>query len=65
MKVPICLRIEGKERRETLTIWHPCVILEFVDIGVGEAGMNINDWRDGERPRKMNHAPADHAVGHV
>src|SRR5260370_28630172 len=65
MKISISLRIEGKESREARAIWHPCVILKHIHVGVGKACMDVNHWAHGEGPWEMDHAPTDHAMGHV
>src|SRR5882762_4595901 len=65
MKISISLRIEGKESREALPIWYARVILQHVDIGIRKTCMDVNNWTHRERPREMDHSPADHAMGHV
>lgn len=65
MKISISLRIEGKEGREALSIRCPAVILQHVDIGIRKTCMDVNNWTHGERPREMDHSPADHTMGHV
>src|SRR6266403_1957040 len=65
MKISISLRIEGKESREARAIRHPGVILKHIDIGIGKACVDVNNWTYRQRPWEVKHSPADHAMGHI
>src|SRR6266481_297690 len=65
MKISVNLRIDGKESREAGAIWHACVVLQHIDVGVGKAGVDVNNRAHRQRPREMEHSPAHHAMGNV
>src|SRR5260370_42356235 len=65
MKIPINLRICGKESREARAIRQSYIILKRIHVGVGKAGVQVNNRTYRQRPREVEHSPTDHAIGHV
>src|SRR6267143_7047632 len=65
MKISINLRIDGKESWEARAIRQPYVVLEHVDVGIGKARVHVYNRAHGQQPRKAEHSPTDHAMGHI
>src|SRR5260370_15948202 len=65
MKIPINLRIGGEESREARAIRQSYIILKHIHVGVGKAGVQVNNRTYRQRPREVEHSPTDHAIWHV
>src|SRR4029077_12254830 len=50
---------------EALAIRQSRVILQDVYVGVWKASVNVDDGTHRQRPRKMEHSPADHSIRDV
>src|SRR5437879_4303071 len=65
MEISINLCAEGEKSRETRTIRHPCVVLDYIDVGVRKTCVDVNHRTHRQRPWEVEHSPADHAMWHV